>query len=383
MRVHILALVSLVALVTAGRARAVEHVTFKHDGTEHAVAGRLVVTAEDGGLLLEAADGRLWTIPPDELLTREGDDATFEPLDQDELAKQLLSELPDGFEVHKTAHYLICHNTSRNYARWCGSLFERLYMSFTNFWKKQGFDLVEPEFPLISIVFNDQASYREHVHRELGDGNESIIGYYSLATNRITTYDLTGIEALRRPGDRRGSPAQINELLMRPEAERTVATLIHEATHQIAFNSGLQTRYADIPLWVSEGIAVYFETPDLTSPRGWRTVGAINQVRLAQFRNYLTRRPADSLKTLIINDTRIRDARQAADAYSEAWALNYFLIKQRPKQFRAYLKMLSAKPPLVWDEPDERLKEFVAAFGDLDELDADFLRLVNRLLEAP
>jgi hypothetical protein len=278
---------------------------------------------------------------------------------------------------------LICHNTSRNYARWCGSLFERLYMAFTNFWKKQGFDLVEPEFPLISIVFNDQASYREHIQRELGHGTESIIGYYSLATNRITTYDLTGIEALRRPGDRRGSPSQINELLMRPEAERTVATLIHEATHQIAFNSGLQTRYADIPLWLSEGIAVYFETPDLTSPRGWRTVGAINQVRLAHFRNYLPRRPADSLKSLIMTDTRIRDTRQAADAYAEAWALNYFLIKQRPKQFRAYLKMLSAKPPLVWDEPDERLKEFVDAFGDLSQLDADFLRTMNRLLEAP
>ena len=381
MRMPILALFAI--LLVAGSARAVEHVTFKHEGTEHSVSGRLVVTAEDGGMLLEATDGRLWTIPPEELQKRESDDAPFEPLTQDELAKQLLAELPLGFEVHKTAHYVICYNTSRSYARWCGSLFERLYMAFTNFWKKQGFDLVEPEFPLISIVFNDQNSYREHIRRELGQGSDSIIGYYSLASNRITTYDLTGIEALRKSGNRRGSPAQINEMLMQPAAERTVATLIHEATHQIAFNSGLQTRYADIPLWLSEGVAVYFETPDLTSPRGWRTVGAVNQVRLAQFRDYLSRRPADSLKSLIVNDQRIRDPRQAADAYAEAWALNYFLIKQRPKQFRAYLKTLSAKPPLVWDEPEERLNEFVAAFGDLEELDADFLRLVNRLIDAP
>lgn len=369
----------LTALCWCAAARAVERVTFQHDGQEQSVAGKLLVTAEDGGVMVESSDGRLWTIPPDELLTRDQDDVPFEPLGHEALAEQLLSELPAGFETHKTAHYLICYNTSRDYARWCGGLFERLYMAFTNFWDKQGFDLQEPESPLISILFNDQASYREHIRRELGAGTDSIIGYYSLQSNRITTYDLTGIEAFRRPGDRRGSAAQINQLLMRPEAERTVATIIHEATHQIAFNSGLQTRYADIPLWVSEGIAVYFETPDLSSPRGWRTVGAVNQVRLAQFRDYLQRRPADSLKSLIVNDDRIRDPRQSADAYAEAWALNYFLIKQRPKQYRAYLKALSAKPPLLWDSPDERLQEFTIAFGDLAELDADFLRLVSRI----
>ena len=33
--------------------------------------------------------------------------------------------------------------------------------------------------------------------------------------------------------------------------ERTVATIIHEATHQLAFNSGLQVRFADNPLVVA------------------------------------------------------------------------------------------------------------------------------------
>ena len=48
-------------------------------------------------------------------------------------------------------------------------------------------------------------------------------------------------------------------------------TVIHEATHQIAFNCGLHTRYADNPLWLTEGMALYFETPDLRSRSGWRT----------------------------------------------------------------------------------------------------------------
>jgi hypothetical protein len=193
-------------------------------------------------------------------------------------------------------------------------------------------------------------------------------------------YDLTGIESLRGAGDRRGSSAQINLVLSRPEAEPLVATIIHEATHQIAFNSGLQTRFADIPLWVSEGIAVYFETPDLQSSKGWRNVGAVNTSRLERFREYLPQRPAASLKSLICDDKRIRDTRTALDAYAEAWALNYYLIHHRPKQYIAYLQMLSQKKQFFWDDPQTRLKEFQAAFGEnLGQLDADFLRQMQKV----
>ena len=59
------------------------------------------------------------------------------------------------------------------------------------------------------------------------------------------------------------------------------------------------------------------------------TGGAVNQVRLAGFRDYLRRgRPADSLATPISADERIRDPNRASDAHAEAWALNYFLIRQ-------------------------------------------------------
>ncbi len=169
-------------------------------------------------------------------------------------------------------------------------------------------------------------------------------------------------------------------MLARPEAEAMVATIIHEATHQIAFNCGLQTRFADIPLWVSEGIAVYFETPDLNNAKGWRTIGEVNRPRLERFRDYLSRRPTKSLLSLIVNDKRFRDPRQALDAYAEAWALNYFLIKQKPKEYLAYLGPLSAKHALISDPPETRIKQFKAAFGDdLDRLDAEFVKYMLRV----
>jgi hypothetical protein len=372
-------ILAIALLLVPPNADALDHVVLRRDGKHIHISGQRLVTAEDGGLLIKTPDGMYWTVPPDELVEHKTDSAPFVPFSREECGTRLLAELPEGFELHQTAHYVICHNTSRAYAQWCGGLFERLYLAFTNYWSRRGFDLQDPEFPLVALVFADRESYVSYSRGELGEAVESVIGYYSFRTNRMTTYDLTGIQALRRPGDRRGSPAEINAMLARPEAERSVATIVHEATHQIAFNCGLHQRYSDVPLWVSEGLAVYFETPDLSSFRGWRTIGSINAVRLAGFKQYLARRPEQSLQTLIADDRRLRDPTQASDAYSEAWALNYFLIRQRPKEFEAYLKVLAGKGPLLWDKPDARLKEFQRAFGDLQALDAEFVRQMSRL----
>jgi hypothetical protein len=356
-----------------------DHVKFKQGGRETSVSGRVLVTAQDGGLLLLATDGVLWIVQPDELIQHTADDSPFAPLTADEMSRRVLDELPRGFEVHRTAHYLIFHNTSRDYATWCGSLFERLYMAFTNFWARRGFELQSPEFPLVAIVFADKAAYTEFAKAELGEGVQAIIGYFSLRTNRITMFDLTGMVSANR-GGRSGSAAQINRILSHPDSERNVATIVHEATHQIAFNCGLHTRYSDCPLWFSEGIALYFETPDLTSAKGWSTIGSVNRPRLQRFQEYASRRPPDSLVSLVRDDVRLRDTKNGLDAYAEAWALTYFLLKQQPKQYLAYLKTLSAKKPMEWDDPQTRLREFQQAFGpDLRKLDAEMTRYMLRL----
>ena len=369
----------IVCAVLGSPAAAVEHVSLERDGKKIHVSGKVLVEAEDGGLLLLDTAGTLWAIQPAELTKRMSDDKPFEPMTASELADSLLKELPAGFRVHHTAHYLVCYNTSPAYAQWCGSLYERLYMAFTNYWKQRGLDLQEPDFPLVAVVFDNKQSYATYAKPELGEAAESIIGYYSLRSNHVNMYDLTGADTLQT-GAPVNSLSHINRILSRPDAERTVATIIHEATHQLAFNCGIQQRYSDIPLWVSEGIAVYFETPDLSSTRGWRAIGTVHNLRLQQFRKYLSSRPGDSLRTLLANDQRFREGRTATDAYAEAWALNYYLLRKHPKEYVNYLRTLSAKKPLVYDEPEERLQDFRKAFGmGLDELDADFLRYMDRV----
>lgn len=361
-------------------ALAVEHVVFKQDGEELSVSGRLVVEANDGGLLIESADGMRWKIPPEDLVTRKHDDEPLKPLSPQKMSERLQHELP-GFEIHLTQHYVVCHNTSQAYAQWCGALFERLYKAFINFWTRKGFELHEPEFPLVALVFADVDSYAAYSASETG-GTGAIIGYYSLARNRVAMHDLTGVQAVRKPGGRRSNANEINQMLARPEAERTVATIIHEATHQIAYNCGLQARGANHPVWFSEGMAIYFETPDLSSTKGWRTIGAVNRVRLNGFRHYLRKgRPADSLLTLITSDQRMleRDPKRSADAYAEAWALSYFLFRHRPKQYLAYVKLMSDKQPLILDDAETRLREFQKTFGDLGQLDAELVKQMSKV----
>ena len=359
-------------------ATALDHVVFRRDGKTLGVSGRLVVEAQDGGLLMQARDGVLWAIPPEEQVRHTSDSTPFKPFSRDEIVKRVKADLPAGFRVQQTAHYLIFYDTSPAYAQWCGSLFERLYLAFTNFWSRKGFDLHQPEFPLVAIVFADKQSYLRFSKAELGDAAELIIGYYALNTNRMTMFDLSGVEAAGGNGGRLKSAAQINRVLSQPNAQSTVATIVHEATHQIAFNCGLHTRLSDCPLWFSEGIAVFFETPDLNSARGWRGIGAVNEPRLERFRRYLAGRPADSLETLIRDDKRFRDPKRNLDAYAEAWALTYFLIRQHPKEYVAYLAMLSRKKPLIYDTPDQRIDQFRQIFGDLKQLDAEFVRYFTR-----
>ncbi len=349
--------------------------TARRDGVEFTVVGRTLVEALDGGVLLQSPDGTLWTLKPEEILSKASDDTPFRSFTREEYSDFLLKQLPEDFTVHPTAHYLIFHNTSRNYAQWCGSLFERLYMAFSNYWKQKGLKLSEPEFPLAAVVFKDRKSYMAYAEAELGGAVEVVVGFYSLRTNRMTMFDLS--ETAQYAGDR-GARAAINQILMQLNAFKTVSTIVHEATHQIAFNRGMHQRYADCPLWFVEGLAVYFETPDLRSARGWRDIGGVNQLRLSDFAKYARRRPSDSLRTLIQNDTRCRDPSTAIDAYSEAWALTYFLIRKRPKEYVKYVKMLGEKKPMRFGDEETRLREFQEHFGNLDDLETEFMRYMQQ-----
>ena len=368
-------------------ASAIETVTVDQDGAVFTVEGEIVVEAGDGGMILRDRQGKFWPLQPDQIKKRSKDDIPFTLMDQTELSKAILEELPPGFSIHRTKHYLICYNTSKAYAQWCGGLFERLFRAYNNFWSRRDLSLSAAEMPMIALVFKDKQTFRRYAVGEVGDAVDSIDGYYNLITNRIATYDLTANSQTQgRPSPFRNM-SEINQLLSQPMAGKLVATVIHEATHQIAFNCGIQQRLSDIPVWLNEGMAMYFETPDLRSKKGWRGMGEINMDRFAQFRNYLQRRPDDSLYSLTATanrmqgrseDARFQGKQGILDAYSEAWALTYFLLTYQQESFVDYLKFLSEKKPGRAESEEQKIEDFEKFFGNLEMLDKQFVQRMQK-----
>ncbi len=343
------------------------------------LSGEVIVKASDG-ILLKTADGGLHILLDHQIRSRDRDDKPLVMLDRKQLTEHVLAELPPGFRVHDSKNYVVCYNTTRTYAQWTSALLERLQRAFIAYWKKQGLDVKPPEHPLVVLVFANQATYAQYSREELGGAVGNVIGYYSPNSNKTVMYDLTGMQAVRREGGSRGSLHDISELLSQPQAEPLVATIVHEATHQISFNCGLQTRLVANPLWLTEGLACYFETPDLNSSRSWSGIGNVNYSRFERYvDNYDSNRVAP-LSRMVGDDQMFREPETAVDMYAQAWAWNYFLIKWKPKEYAAYLKTLADKPLLVDDDPKKRLAEFRKHFGsDLRELEAEFYRRMTRV----
>ena len=355
-----------------------KRVEYLSDGLELSTIGEALKEYGDGSMLLLAPDGRLLSIQGEDIKSSVAVTEAMVPASSEEIFEAIKAQLPQGFQVHKTKHYLLVYNTSDAYVQWVGHLFERLYRGFNNYWRTRGIDLEEPRFPLVAVVFSDKASYLAYGERDIGSSASAMIGYYNMNTNRMAMYDLTGVDVAISDRSRISSQAVVNQILSRPQAERTVATIVHEAVHQLAFNTGLQTRLADNPLWLCEGMAMFFEAPDLRSAQGWK-IGNVNYHNFRLFAQRISNRPTDSLTTLITDDSLFQDAKTAAQAYPESWALTYFLMNTHAKEFSDYVAELSLLEPLGETDPRKRLDVFKKHFGELDALDKAFLLYMRRL----
>lgn len=362
---------TLVFCLTVTGTAAADQIVFERDGARHELSGQVIATHEFG-IILQTADGKMWPIQQSEIIEREKNRDRFELLQDKALAEAVLAEMPAGSQVLQTSNYLVVYNTSRPYAQWVAGMLERLHRGFHSYWSQRGMELERPEQPLVALVFDSQTNFANYAQAELGPAAKSVIGYYSMHSNYVVMYDLTG--GVTNGNSRRtlGS-TQINRLMARPDFQWSLATIVHEATHQLSFNSGLQKRFADVPLWFSEGLAIYFETPDVSSSRGWRGIGEISAPRLARFKAAAQKSSQPFLPDLLTNDDSLRKGATAADRYAQAWAVTYYLQKRMPDAYDAYLKELSEIQPLHDPTPSERVKMFQKHFG------ADLAKLENEI----
>lgn len=317
----------------------------------------LKLTTSQADLLTR--DGRLWEFNPAKAKDFRKLAAPFRAYTAAEMRARLSQELGKTFEITGTGHYLVAHAPGqRDY--W-SQRFEDLYRSFVRYFAIRGFRLREPEFPLVAIVFRNQNDFLHYAQSEGSPAAGNVLGYYSRVSNRIALFD-------QGAGAADASDWQQN-----------AATIIHEASHQTAFNTGIHARFADQPRWVVEGLGTMFEAPGVWDSSRYPTKeDRFNRGRLRQFQQYQPRRPPGSLAEFVSSDRPFFADINAG--YAQAWALSFYLVETRPRQYCDYLARVAKRAPFSAYPPVERLADFTAAFGsDLAQLEAHFLKYMAEL----
>ena len=289
-----------------------------------------------------------------------------------EVRDQLRRELGRDFDVLGTGHYLIC--ARKDQARQYAQLFEDIYRSFYVYFSTRGFTITEPEFPMVAIVFPDQASFARYAERDDIKAGRGLMGYYLLTSNRVALFDSKKLQA-----DLDGPEAWNDGPWLGATAGGLADTIIHEATHQVAFNTGIHSRIGQNPKWVCEGLATVFEAPGIRKQSLSHDVSSrINGERYTHFQQYRKRRSARSLEKFVASDEMFSSA--TLDAYAQSWALTLFLLETRPREYAKLLKLIAARPPLAPYGPEERLQDFQQAFGnDITMLESAMLRYIDKL----
>ncbi|MBA2113436.1 DUF1570 domain-containing protein [Bremerella alba] len=318
------------------------------------------VLATEQRVIMLGRDGRMWDFAPQSASNFVQLATSFRPLPQFEMRGDLLAEFGNGYDVTGTGNYLVVHPAGQKDA-WA-SQFEKLFRSFHRYFAARGIHLQRNEFPLVAVVFPDFRSYQEYAAKDGMRVSPGLVGYYSSLTNRVALYDVTH--------GNHDNPAWSDNM----------ATIIHEATHQTAFNTGVHSRYAPQPKWMVEGLATMFEAPGVWDSHNHATLrDRVNKTRMLEFLEYAkTRRPANSMAQFIATDDAYY--KRPATAYGEGWAMVFYLIETRPREFAAYVRKVAARSADQDYTAEERLRDFQSAFGsNFDQLEAHFLRYITDL----
>ncbi len=281
---------------------------------------------------------------------------TFRTFSSVELREQLAREFGRGYSVTSTGHYLVVSaaGTAGSFA----NLFEQLYRDFVVTFAARGFRIQEPDLPLVAVVFPDEARFLEYCAAEGVKPRPGLRGYYMPSSNRVALYDAAG------SGQVAGSLDD---------------TIVHEAVHQVAFNTGIHSRIGENPLWAVEGLATAFEVAAVRSSQ--RLTEAYDRMNRSRFQWFQSRRnewKPGFLARLVSDDGEFTTS--ALDAYAQAWALTFYLLETRSADYTAWLRHLARRDPLATYTAEERLREFQRYFGnDLALLEARLLRFYDDL----
>jgi Protein of unknown function (DUF1570) len=348
-RPHWLLCSFVVLLVCVARAPAADFM-FRATVDGETFEGRPLAWTDDVMHLL-ARDGRLHTFPPHDAKDAKKTSPTFSGYTMQEMKRELYREFGDQLEITTTQHYIVVHPPG--HSDWA-QRFEELYRSFLAYFRVRGFEPEEPKFPLVGIVYRNRDDYYRAAAAGGHNLSPNVLGHYDHLSNRVQLFDVTA-------GSNSGDWAQ------------NADTIIHEATHQTAFNVGIHNRFADQPEWLVEGLATMFEARGVWNSQSFHSLkDRLNEGRLADFRAGLATRKPGTFGNLVASDQLFKT--DPAAAYAEAWAMTLYLCETRPRELAQYFQKTAARPDFSDYFAAQRVADFAECFGgDFKQLEANFL----------
>jgi hypothetical protein len=333
------------------------------------------------------------------------------PVDQD-VSEEFRTEMGRGFAIYRTDHFRICYNCTDVYAEICGELMERVYHSFIRFFMDRGFEPVPLQDRLEVVLFDSRDQFQRYTRWQFSEMTMSS-GFYSTETDRSYYYDSLNdgkfqgykrelaqqeeyVARMREEvtSNRRGSTRytvtdsdgtkremrrdgllkelsrqeekleQQNEMLRNMYRNLNISITVHETTHQLAYSLGIHSHYCENPLWLVEGLAMFFEAPQQGQ---WYGPGRIHQDRLESF--LTSCEPGGNgitLTELITNDRTFALADSVSKtAYAHAWSLFYYLVQEQHENLFDYIYDLSRRKQNRSYEPADRVADFEKYFGEL------------------
>lgn len=308
-------------------------------------------------MMLLRRDGKISILPVKAHADYETIDDRFRPFKTDVMRSRLQKEFGRKYQVSTTRNFVVVHPIG-SYRVWAMP-FEELYSRFDAYFSSRGFSLDEPEFPMVAVVLRTRNEF-DHFLRAYHEYDSKILGYYSPSSNRIITYD-----------QQKGKASDQSWFF-------NADTIIHEATHQTAFNTGVHSRFCPVPRWISEGLAMLFEAPGVNNSMNYtKQEDRINRSRLHELHSYYRQGKVEGgIAELITSDRLFRT--DPSLAYAISWGLTFYLSEKMPHEYQKFLRADGKKTCFAAYSSKQRSKAFADAFGPkIPEIEA---RMENFIL---
>lgn len=280
-------------------------------------------------------------------------------------------------------------------------MMERTRREFFRVARALNVPVVPHERKLLCILIESYDDFVAYSNEHDGISATWIAGYYSLPHNRVVFYnDVNGpafsprlatlaerqrASRVRHAGaEAPGGAHEVRdagreaEQAMR-EVERlasdfSVAKTVHETVHLLAFNTGLQSPSRAYPIWLSEGLASNFETPDTSGTFG---PGVGSSERQRTFARLLEGGRLMSLERLVGLAEVPRDEPQAVEqVYAQGHMLFAHLFATRRVSLGRYLEELGSRTGTTSAADHRRI--FERSFGSLRDIEDELARVVRK-----